>query len=145
MIHIQVADKITFPYDVSRLKQAAQETLRYTHTPAKAELTLVVTGDDQLHQLNHDFLGVDAPTDVLAFPADFTDPDSQRPYLGDILISLARAEEQAAAHQHTALAELLLLAVHGTLHLLGFDHATAEQQAAMWAVQTEILKRLGEH
>jgi len=143
MIHIQVAGKIQFPYDLSRLKQAARETLRYTHSPTRAELTLVVTDDAQLQQLNRDFLGIDAPTDVLAFPAGFTDPDSQQPYLGDILISLPRAEEQAAAHQHEVQAELLLLAVHGTLHLLGFDHAAEEEQAVMWAAQTEILKRLG--
>ena len=143
MIHIRIADCIQFPYDPALLKQAAQAALRYTRTTLKAELTLVVTDDSQLQELNHDFLGIDAPTDVLAFPADFTDPDSQQHYLGDILISLPRAVEQAAAHQQSPQAELLLLVVHGTLHLLGYDHTTEDEQAAMWAAQTEILTGLG--
>jgi probable rRNA maturation factor len=142
MIHIQIADGTTYPFDTALLERAVQGALQFTQAAEDAELTVVISTDEQLQQLNREFLGIDAPTDVLAFPADFADPDSQQPYLGDVIISLPRALEQSAANLNGAQSELLLLAVHGTLHLLGYDHATEEDQADMWAAQAEILKRL---
>jgi probable rRNA maturation factor len=108
-----------------------------------ADLTIVLTDDRQLHELNLDYLGVDAPTDVLAFPASESDPETGSTYLGDVLISIPRAAEQAQAAGHSLEAEVLLLAVHGTLHLLGYDHATAEEKARMWGEQARALERLG--
>ena len=96
-----------------------------------------------MQELNRQYRDIDTPTDVLSFPADFTDPESEAPYLGDILISYPRAEKQAAAGGHSTLAELQLLVVHGVLHLLGFDHAQVQEKAEMWAAQSEILHRLG--
>jgi probable rRNA maturation factor len=108
-----------------------------------ADMTIVLTDDAQLHELNREFLGVDAPTDVLSFPASESDPETGTPYLGDILISIPRATEQALAAGHSVEAEVQLLVVHGTLHLLGHDHAEAEEKARMWAAQAEVLSRLG--
>ncbi|MFL7870595.1 MAG: rRNA maturation RNase YbeY, partial [Anaerolineales bacterium] len=76
-------------------------------------------------------------------PASETDPETARRYLGDILISVPRAEEQARAAGHGLEAEVQLLAVHGTLHLLGYDHAEVEEKARMWKAQAEVLERLG--
>jgi probable rRNA maturation factor len=108
-----------------------------------ADMTIVLTDDAQLHELNREFLGVDAPTDVLSFPASESDPETGTPYLGDILISIPRAAQQAQAAGHTVEAEVQLLVVHGTLHLMGYDHAEAEEKAPMWSAQAEVLSRLG--
>ena len=111
--------------------------------PIDADMTIVLTDDAQLHELNREYLGVDAPTDVLSFPASETDPETGAAYLGDILISIPRATEQAQAAGHPLEAEVQLLVVHGTLHLLGHDHAEAEEKARMWKIQDEVMSRLG--
>jgi len=108
-----------------------------------ADITIVLTDDTQLHELNREFLGVDAPTDVLSFPSDEVDPETGSQYLGDIIISIPRAAQQAQVGGHSLEAEVQLLVVHGTLHLLGHDHAEAEEKARMWAAQAEVMSRLG--
>ena len=106
-------------------------------------MTIVLTDDAQLHELNREYLGVDAPTDVLSFPASETDPETGVAYLGDILISIPRATQQAQAAGHPIEAEVQLLVIHGTLHLLGHDHAEAEEKARMWKAQGEVMSQLG--
>ena len=113
------------------------------HQSADGDLTIVLTDDIQLHELNQEYLGIDAPTDVLSFPASETDPETARRYLGDILISVPRAKEQARTAGHALDVEVQLLTVHGTLHLLGYDHAEAEEKTRMWKAQAEILRGLG--
>jgi probable rRNA maturation factor len=108
-----------------------------------ADITIVLTDDRQLHELNKEFLDVDSPTDVLSFPASETDPETGAVYLGDILISIPRAAQQAESAGHSLEAEVQLLTVHGTLHLLGFDHASEEEKNLMWSKQAEVLQRLG--
>ena len=125
------------------LQRAARLTLDLESAPVDADITIVLTDDAQLHELNKEFLGVDAPTDVLSFPASESDPETGTPYLGDILISIPRAIEQAQASGHSVEAEVQLLVVHGTLHLMGHDHAEAEEKARMWAAQAEVMSRLG--
>jgi probable rRNA maturation factor len=103
----------------------------------------VITDDQHLHQLNKQFRDVDAPTDVLSFPAGHVDPENGTRYLGDILISFPRAESQASAADHSFMEELQLLVVHGILHLLGYDHASEDEKERMWLAQAEILGQLG--
>ncbi len=111
--------------------------------PTDADITIVLTNDAQLQELNREYLGVDAPTDVLSFPASETDPETGAPYLGDILISIPRAMQQAQAAGHPVEAEVQLLVVHGTLHLLGHDHAEAQEKARMWQAQDQVMSQLG--
>lgn len=125
------------------LERAARFTLELQPDSADADITIVLTDDQQLHELNRDFLGVDAPTDVLSFPASEEDPETGASYLGDILISIPRAAQQALAGGHPLEAEVQLLVVHGVLHLLGHDHAEAEEKALMWNEQAKVLERLG--
>lgn len=125
------------------MRQAARQALRLHSSFPAVELSLLVTDDEQMRSLNRQFTGIDAPTDVLAFPAGEIDPDSQALYLGDLILSLPRALAQARAGDHAVESELQLLAVHGVLHLLGYDHATPAQKEAMWQVQAEILSQLG--
>jgi probable rRNA maturation factor len=111
---------------------------------AEANLSVVITDDDEMQSLNLQFRGVDAPTDVLAFGEEeselpFVTPAQEPPYLGDVIISFPRAHEQAAEMGHDIATELQLLIVHGVLHLLGYDHATPEEKDLMWARQEAIL------
>jgi len=125
------------------LEQAARAALERQAAAQDASLTIVLTDAAQLQELNHAYRGVEAPTDVLAFPAHETDPETGAPYLGDVLISMPHVAEQAGAGGHSCEAEAQLLVVHGVLHLLGYDHAEAGEKARMWAAQIEILERLG--
>jgi probable rRNA maturation factor len=97
--------------------------------PARASLSVRLTGDSELRDLNARFLGIDAPTDVLAFPA------GERDRVGDVAVSV----ESAIAQAPDGVAELRLLAVHGFLHCLGYDHALADPAAAMTAATRMLL------
>ncbi|MCG2787843.1 MAG: rRNA maturation RNase YbeY [Anaerolineae bacterium] len=125
------------------LERAALAALQNQSAPQDASLTIVLTDNDQLHNLNRDYLGIDSTTDVLSFPSDETDPETNSPYLGDILVSLPRAASQAESAGHDIEAEAQLLVVHGVLHLLGHDHTEAEEKERMWQAQAQILAQLG--
>jgi probable rRNA maturation factor len=140
MIFLKLETKPDFSEDL--LTKAAQSTLEET-TTSDADLTIVLTSDEEIRALNRDFIGNDAPTDVLSFPAGETDPDTGRHYLGDVVISLPRATEQATERGHSLEAESQLLVVHGVLHLLGYDHADAPDKIRMWAAQVAVLDILG--
>ena len=136
MIHIE--SDLSFPEEL--LERAARAVLEYE--TQDGELSIVLTDDARLQELNRDYLGIDAPTDVLSFPASETDPQTGARYIGDILISVPRAQSQADAAGHTLESELQLLVVHGVLHLLGHDHADPKEKKRMWRAQAEILKSL---
>lgn len=142
MIFIEQAPNISFP-ETALLERAVQAALLQQGFPGDYEITIVLTDESQLRQLNRDYLGTDSPTDVLSFPSDETDPETGLRYLGDILLSLPRAALQAEQAGHSLEAESQLLVVHGVLHLLGHDHADADEKTAMWAAQAEILETLG--
>lgn len=142
MINIEIIPDFRRVFMPDILERAAKIALLQQSAP-DVDLTLVLTGDTQIQVLDRDFLGKDAPTDVLSFPACETDPETGRRYLGDIIISVPRAEAQSIAAGHSLEAELSLLVVHGVLHLLGHDHAGAEEKARMWAAQSEVLTQLG--
>ena len=143
MIHLQIADEFQAEDYDSLLEEAASATLAAEGVKPEAELTIVVTDDKRLQQLNRDYLEIDAPTDVLSFPSGEVDPETGKPYLGDVLISFPQAAAQAEAGGHPVEDELKLLVVHGVLHLLGFDHVEEEEKERMWAAQTQILNTLG--
>jgi len=142
-VDIQISESFQSQINAALLENAAQVALHHQAVPDNAELSIVVTGNEQLQQLNKQFRDVDAPTDVLSFPAQYVNPENQAPYLGDVLISYPRAESQALAAGHNINAEIQLLVVHGILHLLGHDHAAADETVRMWTAQGEILDKLG--
>ncbi len=141
MITIEIPPSILIEPEI--VEWAAAAALNHQVVEDDADLTIVLTDDEQLQDLNREFRDIDAPTDVLSFPASESDPETGRRYLGDVLISVQRAEEQAAAGGHALEAELQLLVVHGVLHLLGHDHAEDKEKLRMWAAQAQILARLG--
>jgi probable rRNA maturation factor len=113
----------------ARLGALLRESGDQLGVPARASLCLRLTGDAELRDLNARFLGVDMPTDVLAFPGE------ERARVGDVAISVERAIAQAP----DGVPELRLLAVHGLLHCLGHDHALPEPAAAMTAATRTLL------
>jgi probable rRNA maturation factor len=140
MIHIESSTE-TLPATVDLIERAASAVL--AHQSASGDLSIVLTDDAKLQMLNRDYLGIDAPTDVLSFPADEIDPETKGPYLGDVLVSVPRAREQAQNTSHSFEAEMQLLVVHGVLHLLGYDHAEPQSKTKMWAAQAQILESIG--
>ena len=115
----------------------------------EGEVTLLVTDDEAVAAYNQQYRGVEGPTDVLSFAAQeptpgFVSAPEMAAYLGDIVIALPFTRRQAAALDRPLIDELRLLAVHGVLHLLGYDHAEPEEEAIMWAKQDAILAGLAE-
>ena len=124
------------------LTAAAEAALAYEG--AAGDITISVGDDEEIHRMNREYRGVDRPTDVLSFPAAEGDafPAIPDAFLGDIAISLPRAEMQAEEYGHSLLRELTFLTVHGTLHLLGYDHIMDEDRARMFVRQDEILEKM---
>ncbi len=125
----------------SHLKPAYPEL-----TPGNT-VTVVVTDSETIQELNQQYRGINAPTDVLSFEniPDLGFPEVDQAasdYLGDIIIAYPVAEAQALAAGHTPQEEITLLAVHGLLHLLGFDHDTLENKQQMWDIQQRIMTGL---
>lgn len=138
VIHCEVDDAFAAAIDLATLTAAIQQVLRLSGV-TQGSLTLAITDDETVQRLNRDFRGIDTPTDVLSFahgagaeeklvlPPELA--GEMAGYLGDIVIAFPYAERQAAHYQNEINAELRLLAVHGVLHLLGYDHATPEEEA----------------
>jgi probable rRNA maturation factor len=132
--------------DLDALKDVLQAGARILNLPPETVTVLTLTGDEHLREYNRRYRGLDEPTDVLAFAAQETPKDQrfQAPpgtehWLGDIVISLPRARRQAREAGHPMNDAVRLLAVHGFLHLLGYDHAEPSEEAAMTALTNRIL------
>ncbi len=125
------------------LLSCGETTLLLDGVNDSPSLSLMITDDEEMIDMNHRYRGINKTTDVLAFGADFTDPDLESRYLGDVVISFPQAEKQALKRGHTVEEELQLLVVHGVLHLLGYDHDTRTGKEAMWAIQFRVLAELG--
>jgi len=132
--------------DLDGLKMLLETAARTMDLPAKAVAVVTLTGDERLRDYNNRYRGLDEPTDVLAFAAReqatdqrFQAPPGTEDWLGDIVISLPRARRQARDAGHPVNEEVRLLAVHGFLHLLGYDHAQPAEEATMTALTNRIL------
>ena len=110
---------------------------------AAREMTVRLTGDRELRRLNASFLGLDEVTDVLSFPSGDSPAGGPQGYLGDLALSWPAVVRQAHAFGHPEHVEAGLLAVHGLLHLLGWDHATPAEAAEMEALTQACLARAG--
>lgn len=129
------------------------QTLAENLPPAPSyELTLLLTGDRRIQELNHQFRHQDKPTDVLAFAAlegDFPLIESEEMeeplYLGDIVISLERADHQARERDHSTKSEVVWLTAHGLLHLLGWDHPDETSLTTMLSQQSHLLTLIGQN
>ncbi len=143
---IEIHDELDVPqFPVDRVIEAVRYVLARHEVEEGTALTIVVTGDEQVRELNRQFRDVDAATDVLSFPADPLPEEmtEEGPYLGDLVIAYPYSVHQAEEAGHSLDDELILLVVHGTLHLLGYDHDDDENQATMWEQQQDALDAAG--
>ena len=148
-----IAIKIDRPYgpEVKRawLKRVIVEALGMEKV-ADAEVSLIITSDERIHEINRAYRQVDAPTDVIAFAlteetgGEFVSPPDDILHLGEVVISYPTAVRQASEHYHSVQQELVILIVHGILHLLGYDHMLPGQAKKMQAREKDILEHLKE-
>ncbi|MGB7539556.1 MAG: rRNA maturation RNase YbeY [Anaerolineales bacterium] len=130
------------PVSTAAVRRAVRRTLEAEACRKNCSVSILLAGEETVTSLNASFRGIPRPTDVLSFSANVADPETGLLHLGEIVISLPRAAQQAAARRSTLENEVLLLAVHGTLHLLGHDHAKTAGKRRMWRTQNLILKEL---
>lgn len=134
-------DSNNIDFDVEVVYNAIRITLK-AHSLDECEVSVLLTDDSHIRVLNRDYRGIDSPTDVLAF-AMHDDQDSKKlnpNILGDIVISLETAERQAKAAHHSFNREIVVLTIHGILHLIGYDHTTHEEANIMFEKQNYLLK-----
>ncbi|MBR1420593.1 MAG: rRNA maturation RNase YbeY [Selenomonadaceae bacterium] len=131
--------------------QRALELAGEIYGVENSEVSVTLTNDQKIHELNLQYRGIDRPTDVLSFafrdsdePEIFSDADSDQPeILGDIIISIDRAKSQAEEFGHSIRREIVFLTVHGILHLLGYDHMEETDRLEMESEQKFMMERLG--
>ena len=144
MIEVLEEEVILREEEKALIRHACETALK--SEGAVGDITVLVSTPDRIRALNHEFRNVDAVTDVLTFPA----AEGERVlcpadgYLGDIMICYDRAVSQAQEYGHPLSRELAFLAVHGTLHIMGYDHMQPEEEAVMRQRQREILQEMGE-
>ena len=132
------------------IRRAVIASLEYEGFCADTELSVTFTDNEGIRAINAQFRSIDKPTDVLSFPLtdygelDFPAANEPTSSLGDIVLSLERAQEQADEFGHSFEREVAFLTVHSMLHLLGYDHVNSEEEdAEMRRRQREILEKMG--
>ncbi len=130
------------------IEAVIKATLEYENIQNDCEISVTIVCNEEMHQLNKKFRNIDRATDVLSFPLiDFKKeklpPKDKKVYLGDIVISIDRAGEQAVEYGHSLQREIGFLTAHSMLHLLGYDHMSKEEETIMFKKQEEILNFLG--
>lgn len=140
-----------FPKELEEaVEKAAGQALQYEKYAEPCEISVSIVDNAEIRQINQHFRGIDRATDVLSFPQltfaegeDAERNENGEVLLGDIIISLERAREQAAEYGHSLRREIAFLTAHSMLHLLGYDHMEPEEEAEMFRRQGEILDLAG--
>lgn len=140
-----------FPVELEQIiEKIAGDSLRYEGFSENCEISVSIVDNEEIQQINRQFRDINRPTDVLSFPQlTFSDgeiPDKNENgeiVLGDIIISLERAREQAEEYGHSLKREIAFLTAHSMLHLMGYDHMEEDEEKEMFAKQKEILKIAG--
>jgi len=173
-VDVTARDGVTAPVTAGAIARVAARALDAAGAPSPASIAVILSNDAELAELNEKHMGEHGPTDVLSFPllppsaypphpgqnagtrtakdTDFVLPPGRRQLLGDIVISVERATEQAASGRGgqtgdmrwSVADELRLLVVHGVLHVCGWDHADADERDAMRALENELLDELAD-
>ena len=159
-IEYEAEDKLEIPWE-ELIQKVVAEALDDEGCPYEAEVSVLLTEDEEIRQMNAQFRSLDKTTDVLSFPAvefpapgDFScleepeaafcfHPETGELMLGDIAISVSKVREQAAAYGHSLERELAFLVAHSMFHLMGYDHLEEEEREIMEQKQREVLDRLG--
>ncbi len=158
-IDYETDKKLSIPY-TEIIEKVIPAVLDYEGCPYETEVSVLLTDNASIREINREQRGIDAPTDVLSFPMidyeapsdfshveeaveDFFDPDTGELMLGDIVVSVEKVIEQAELYGHSQERELAFLVAHSVLHLCGYDHIDEEERAAMEERQRTILDEAG--
>lgn len=142
------------------IEAVVTEALDYEQCPYEAEVSVILTDNESIREINREYRQIDAPTDVLSFPMvdyerpsdfdhveddaeDYFNPETGELMLGDIVVSVDKVSEQAEKYGHSEARELAFLVAHSMLHLCGYDHMEDEERLVMEQKQEEILGRRG--
>ena len=141
-------EDLTFPQEIIDNVTTAAEMVGKLYGVENGEVSVTLTNNTYIHQLNKQYRGIDRPTDVLSFALNESEepeiedgPDVN--VLGDLIMSVERAQEQAADYGHSVRREVAFLTVHGMLHLLGYDHMEEADRLEMEAEQRFVMEKLG--
>ncbi len=154
----EVTEELEFEFEEME-KKVVEACLDYADCPYEAEVNILLTNDEQIRVINKEYREIDDPTDVLSFPgvdyeipgdfsrleeevASYFHPETGELLLGDIVISLERAKQQAKEYGHSLKRELAFLTTHSMFHLFGYDHMEEEEQKLMEDKQREVLEKL---
>ncbi|KZN96283.1 MAG: rRNA maturation RNase YbeY [Bacillaceae bacterium] len=136
--------------EIETIENLLQFAALEERVPKDSEVSITFVTNKDIQEINRDYRGKDQPTDVISFALEETGEDEVEiqgadlpPHLGDIIISIEKAKEQAEEYGHSFMRELGFLSVHGFLHLLGYDHMTKEEEEKMFSRQKEILEKFG--
>ena len=131
------------------LREIVEATLSIQKVNRPVELSLIITGDEEVHRLNREYRGIDKTTDVISFAlsedvagTEFVTPPDSVSRLGEVIISYPQAVSQAKENKQTVKAEMAWLVVHGLLHLLGYDHQDDTSEALMRKREDIILRKI---
>lgn len=137
MITIQKSRDNLADINLLFIRAAVENVLAYLDQ-SDVDITIQLTDDYEIAELNQTYRGESKATDVLSFNQNFIDPDTGNLYLGDIIISIEAAAEQAPDYDLSLDEEIAFLAIHGTLHLMGYDHYEPDEKDEMWKIQDQI-------
>jgi probable rRNA maturation factor len=159
-IEYETEKKLELDYE-RIIREIILASLDYEECPYEAEVSVILTDNEGIREINRDYRQIDAPTDVLSFPMvdfekesdfshvedaaeDYFDPETGELVLGDIIISVEKVIEQAEKYGHSQERELAFLVAHSMLHLCGYDHMEDAEREIMEQKQREILTEKGE-
>lgn len=159
LVENEAKKELDFDYE-EVIKNVLEKTIEIEDCPYEIEVNVLLTGNEEIHEANREFRGIDRPTDVLSFPmvdynspSDFSlvdkspecylNPETDELLLGDIMISVDKVYEQAEEYGHSRKREFAFLIAHSMLHLLGYDHIEDEERMVMETKQEAILEALG--
>lgn len=157
-LEYEASKQLDFNY-TEIIEKVAAECLNSEDFPYETEISVLLTDDNEIQELNKKFRGKDAPTDVLSFPAveypkagdyslleelgdEYFNPDTGELILGDIVISVDRAISQAEEYGHSVIREIAFLTAHSMFHLMGYDHMTDDERLVMEEKQKKVLDQL---
>ena len=158
MIEYETECQLAFDYETV-IRDIVSAALEEYDCPYETEVSVTLTDNETIHEVNRTYRGIDRATDVLSFPmlsydrpgdfqkaeedADNFNPDTGCLLLGDIMISVEKVKEQAALYGHSEIRELAFLVAHSMLHLFGFDHMEEEERIDMEKRQELLLQKRG--
>ncbi len=154
----EARETLDFEYE-ELIKKVIEASLDYEGCPYESEISILLTDNEQIREINREFRNIDLATDVLSFPVieftspgdftgleeaadDYFHPETGELLLGDIVISIEKAIKQADEFGHSIVRELAFLTAHSMLHLMGYDHMEEAERKVMEVKQEEILQKL---